>query len=215
MARNAAATTADDRRVDYMRLSDVHPAGRNPKQHDGPTIRASLARFGIADLPVIDERTGRLVSGHGRLDQLNHLATLTPAELEDVIGRAGLPSGVRADPVTGEWLVPVVRGWASADDMEAEAYLVTANSTTMFGGWDEALLADVLTDLDADLRELTGYGSEELSTLIANVGAGGGAISGAPPDREPPEDFPEYDESIPTAHTCPACGYQWSGGKAG
>lgn len=30
-------------------------------------------------------------------------------------------------------------------------------------------------------------------------------------DTEPPENFPEYDESIETQYECPKCGYDWSG----
>jgi hypothetical protein len=29
--------------------------------------------------------------------------------------------------------------------------------------------------------------------------------------REPPHEFPEYDESLPTEFECPMCGYRWSG----
>lgn len=29
---------------------------------------------------------------------------------------------------------------------------------------------------------------------------------------ESPDDFVEYDENIETEHTCPRCGYRWSGG---
>ena len=28
---------------------------------------------------------------------------------------------------------------------------------------------------------------------------------------DPPEDFKDYNESIDTDHTCPKCGYQWTG----
>lgn len=30
---------------------------------------------------------------------------------------------------------------------------------------------------------------------------------------EPPGDFKSVDEGIPTEHTCPKCGYKWSGGE--
>src|SRR5437763_132088 len=32
-----------------------------------------------------------------------------------------------------------------------------------------------------------------------------------PEDPEPPEDFPEAGEDIPTAYRCPKCSYEWSG----
>lgn len=33
-------------------------------------------------------------------------------------------------------------------------------------------------------------------------------------EAEAPETFAEYDESIPTEHECPKCGYRWSGKKS-
>jgi rubredoxin len=34
-----------------------------------------------------------------------------------------------------------------------------------------------------------------------------------PPEAEaaPPEEFPTYDEDLPTDFCCPKCGYTWSG----
>src|SRR5205809_5221565 len=84
---------------DYVPLSEVRPAPRNPKAHLGDAIRTSIGRFGVAELPLIDERTGRLVAGHGRIDQL----TAMRADGQDP------PEGVRVAP-DGGWLVPVVRG---------------------------------------------------------------------------------------------------------
>jgi ParB-like chromosome segregation protein Spo0J len=59
-----------------------------------------MARYGVVEPPVLDERTGRLVAGHGRLEAF--------AEARAV----GLdaPEGVRVN-AKGEWLVPVIRGW--------------------------------------------------------------------------------------------------------
>lgn len=208
------STPIDERRVEYMPLSSIRRAPRNPKRHDALAIRASMGRFGVADLPVLDERTGQLVSGHGRLDQAWALSQMPTDQLTEYTPDGGPPRGVKVDPNTGEWLLPVVRGWASSTDEEAEAYLVTANSLTMFGGWDEQALTELLSDLaevDADLLTLTGYSTDELARLLDTVGTAGQTGRAA----EPPEDFPEYDEAtIATEHQCPACGYQWSGGKA-
>lgn len=165
-------TTTAERRVEYMALSAILPATRNPKRHDAEGIRASLARFGVADLPVLDERTGRLVSGHGRLDQFAYLAQLPPTALADYVGRPGLPSGVRADPASGEWLVPVVRGWASASDAEADAYVIAANKLAVNGDWDDTELARMLADLvgaDPDLAGLAGFDPRELDDIMARL----------------------------------------------
>lgn len=146
-----------------MRLDEIRRAARNPKLHDAAGIRESLTEFGVADLPVIDERTGLLVSGHGRLDQLAALAAAhkTP------------PGGVRVDP-SGEWLLPVVRGWESANDAAAEAYIIGANKLAINGGWDDAGLAQMLADLvgaDPDLAALTGFDPGELDDLMALLDA--------------------------------------------
>jgi DNA modification methylase len=165
-----------------MPLSAITPAPRNPKDHHGPAIRASIERFGLADLPVLDERTGRLVSGHGRLEQAQamHAAGQTP------------PDGIDIDPATGEWRMPVVRGWRSPSDIEAAAYLVAANHTTTLGGWDDAGLAELLTELndaDPDLFAVTGFTDEDLAALVADEpdeGGGGGQGAEGDPDAVPP-----------------------------
>ena len=151
-----------DRRVDYVPLSEVRPAPRNPKAHLGDAIRTSIGRFGVAELPLIDERTGRLVAGHGRIDQL----TAMRADGQDP------PEGVRVAP-DGGWLVPVVRGWSSRSDTDAEAYLVASNSLTALGGWDDDGLAELLGELaefDPALLEVTGYSQGDLEEMLDDLG---------------------------------------------
>lgn len=138
------------RYTDYMPLADVQRAPRNPKGHNTELIANSISRFGIVESPAIDERTGRLVAGHGRLD--------------DWITRKAAgeqpPDGIDIDPDTGDWLVPVQRGWASRSDADAEAYLVISNSSSQMGGWDDEGLAQLLADLrdqDPTLLDLTGF----------------------------------------------------------
>lgn len=62
--------------------------------------------------------------------------------------------------------------------------------------WDPAILAaDLAAGIDLDKFWLPG----EMALVAKEV--------------EPPADFKEVDENLPTEHTCPKCGYQWSGGK--
>lgn len=162
----------DRRWVEYMRLPDIAAAPRNPKRHAGGDIRNSLGRFGLAELPTVDERTGRLVAGHGRLDQLTEMR------------RTGSnpPRYVRIDD-DGEWLVPVERGWSSDDDDAAAAYLVTSNNLTSKGGWDRDELGEMLTEINAVDHSLfltTGFTDEALEALFADpAGTGGGGGGGA------------------------------------
>jgi len=185
------------RRLEYVRLDEIHPAGRNPKGHDGASIARSIEHHGLGELPLRDDRTGRLVAGHGRLEQL--LAMHAAGD--------GPPDGVTVDPADGMWRMPVIAGWASRSDADAEAYLIGSNQITTAGGWNEAGLALVLRDLqEADLAGLTGFDDETITVIFEASRASAGSI-----EPEPPEEFPVYGEDIATEHRCPSCGYEWSG----
>ncbi len=148
-----------ERRVEYTPLALILAAPRNPKRHATDEIKTSINRFGLAELPLVDERTGRLVAGHGRLDDL----AARRAAGEDP------PDGIRVHPKTGEWLVPVNRGWASRSDADAEAYVLASNNLTTLGGWDNPLLAETLRDLaaaDATLLEVTGWTPDDLEDML-------------------------------------------------
>jgi ParB-like chromosome segregation protein Spo0J len=154
-------------RLDWMPLGQLQPAKRNPKQHSSE-IGTSIGRFGYVEPIVLDERTGRIVAGHGRREAL--LAMRKRGEAP--------PAGVRAEGE--EWLVPVLRGWASRSDAEAEAYLLASNKLTEAGGWDNEQLAGLLKDLDAqDALDGVGFTDAELEALLGEV-AGTGNVAPAP-----------------------------------
>ncbi|WP_370944024.1 hypothetical protein AB5J62_33625 [Amycolatopsis sp. cg5] len=165
-----------ERYIEYVPIEDVEGAARNPKGHDTAGISRSIGHFGLAELPLIDERTGRLVAGHGRHEQL-----LTWAK----DGRDA-PEGVRVDD-DGRWLMPVIRGWSSRSDDDAEAYLIASNNLTTRGGWDDRMLAEVLHDLgEAQMLDLTGYEPDDLAALEDALTAGeedGDEGEGDPPDK--------------------------------
>lgn len=153
-------TSAPSRWIDYLPLDDIPRAHRNPKNHDLAKIRGSVEKFGLTVGGILDERTGRLVAGHGRLEILTAMRDegATP------------PEGVMADG-HDRWMVPIWRGWSSRSDAEAEAYIVSDNHLSEIGGWHSPSLADVLGDLhehDPDLLELTGYTTEDLADLLAS-----------------------------------------------
>jgi hypothetical protein len=146
------------RRVEYVPLDEVQLAPRNPKLHDREGINKSISHFGMAELPLIDERTGRLVAGHGRHEQL--------VAMRDE-GKTA-PEGVDVDDA-GRWLMPVIRGWASRSDEDAETYLLASNKLTAKGGWNHSELSEVLQELDAaDMLDLTGFDSSDLEALVAD-----------------------------------------------
>lgn len=129
----------------------------NPRDHDIGAIVQSIRRFGFVAPAILNEATGRVLAGHGRIEAL------------DILRRQGddLPAGLRQDD-KGRWLVPVVAGIAFADDSDALAYIVADNRLTELGGWNDAALIDVLTTLhEAKALKATGYDGDDLDSLIA------------------------------------------------
>ena len=144
-----------DLRIEYMALTKLKRAPRNPKEHDLGMLHSSIARFGFVSPIILDEQTGRLVAGHGRLDALQQMKA----------SGKGPPERVVAE--NGEWLVPVIRGVAFDDEREAEAYLLADNRATELGGWDESALAEVLADFAADdALEGMGWDVEDVDALL-------------------------------------------------
>lgn len=148
---------ADGMRIEYVALSELHRHPRNPKAHDLGAIHTSVNRFGYVSPVMVDERTGYLVAGHGRLDTL--------AQMQ----REGKEPPARIEARGGDWYVPVVRGVTFNSDSEVEAYLVADNRLTELGGWDEpelAALLQSLADEDVKLLEATGYDADDLQALL-------------------------------------------------
>ena len=142
--------------IDYLPIETIEPALANAKRHVLEQIAESYERFGYVEPITMDDRTERLVAGHGRLASLilAHKEGGTP------------PDGIMVK--AGAWLAPVTRGWASANDYEARAYLIASNKLTEAGGWDRAELIPELDELaassDYGLAGL-GIGMEELDEL--------------------------------------------------
>ena len=61
--------------------------------------------------------------------------------------------------------------------------------------------------LDELLRECQ-TGEAALQEMMAAMAKDAGIIP-----KDAPDEFEEMDENIETEHTCPKCGYAWSGGK--
>jgi len=168
------------RRLEYMPLDEIRGASRNAKRHAGE-LSASLKRFGTVAPPILDERTGRLVAGHGRVEHLLLLKEAGERAPEGVVVRKG------------RWLVPVVRGWQSANDGEAEAYSIADNQLAILGGWDDATLAAMIADLEQrDAMDGLGFDFDELQArgFFDSLGGGDPApdAPGPDPEAEPPPD---------------------------
>lgn len=95
-----------------------------------------------------------------------------------------------------------------ADDRTARRIVAVDNASARKATLDEEALFKLLDKANAeDGLEGTGYDDAEFRELVDK------AMRAPGPGKEAPEDFASYDEdTITTEHTCPKCGYQWSGG---
>lgn len=161
--------------VDLLPLSEIERWPRNPKRHVINQLEDSIDRFGFVAPLIIDETTGRLVAGHGRLDALLAMrdqGAPPPNRVE-----------VRKD---GEWLVPVLRGVAFRSEAEAEGYLLADNRHNELGGWDDRLLAEILGDLkDGDALDGVGWSDREVAALLRAVEQPPEETPLGPPEEEP------------------------------
>ena len=171
------------RRIEYLALGELEGTPGNPKLHDLDALKASIQRHGLAEVPLRDDRTGRIVAGHGRIDELR--AQLLAGESP--------PDGVRLR-ADGEWLVPVLVGWRSKSDADAKHYVIASNQTTRAGGWDvglfEAMAADALQSAEDLLA--AGFGDRTIDEVLASLRAEVGAFVVDPeaglPDLPDPTD---------------------------
>jgi hypothetical protein len=143
------------RRTEYMDLEELAEDPANPKDHDLPLLGSSVGRFGFIEPLVLDERTGYLISGHGRRESL--LAMRDRGEAP--------PDGLTTDDA-GRWLAPVTRGWSSRSDAEAHAALAALNRIGEKGGWNDGDLLVLLDDVASTDAGLVGVGFNDTDLAV-------------------------------------------------
>lgn len=160
---------AGPRKLVYTALDEIAPAERNAKGHAENVIRGSISRFGYIEPIVMDERTQRIVGGHGRRNDLLARRDAGEAPPDGVVVRSGV------------WFAPVVRGWASENDAEAAAAAITLNRSGELGGW----LADDLAPMLAEIARTdlgfdgVGFTDADLTDLLRTI-----ELRDAPSDDE-------------------------------
>lgn len=132
--------------TEYKPLSEIQVADKNPKDHNIGEIYSSIKRWGFVEIPVVNEATGKLVAGHGRLETLKLLKK-----------EGFVPEGIKVDD-NGEWLIPVQRGISFKSDAEAEAYLVASNRLVELGGWKQDELVELLENVAIETEDMSGVG---------------------------------------------------------
>jgi ParB-like chromosome segregation protein Spo0J len=146
-------------RIEYVALGKLKGWPRNPKQHELKTLERSFQRFGFVMPPMIDETSGQLVAGHGRIEGL----------LARKASRKAPPDRVEAR--ADDWYVPVLRGVAFKNETEAQAYLLADNRIQELAGYNKKDLDFVLeavADSDEGL-DGTGFTADDISSAFQEV----------------------------------------------
>lgn len=132
--------------IKRVALGAIFPDPANARTH-GPanldSIRASLQRFGQCEPLIVQQGTGRLIAGHGRLAVMRDLGW-TEADIVEL----------------------------AVESIDATALGLALNRTSELAEWDDAALSRILATLQAeDSLAGTGYNDAEVRTLLAAVNA--------------------------------------------
>ena len=141
-AEKTRAQTGLDLAVEHRPVEALIPYARNARTHSDAQvaeIAASIREFGWTNPILVDGDNG-IIAGHGRLLAARKLGLAT---------------------------VPVIE-LAGLTEAEQRAYVLADNKLALNAGWDEAMLALEIADLNAlgfDLS-LAGFGEREIDRLI-------------------------------------------------
>ncbi len=156
----------DSLKITQQSPAALRPRATNPRTHSKQQIRQianSIERFGFTN-PVLVDRTGGIVAGHGRI------------EAAKLLGIETVPT-IRLEDLT---------------EAEIRAYVIADNKLAENAGWDRELLAiefQGLLELDLDFDvTITGFETPEIDILIGELHA---TEEADPADEAPePEDGP-------------------------
>lgn len=129
--------------VEWRSVTSITPYARNSRTHSEEQvsqIAASIKEFGWTN-PILLDETGGVIAGHGRLLAAQRM------------GQETVPT-ITLDGLT---------------DAQRRAYVIADNKLALNAGWDLEMLAVELGELDAEGFDLglTGFGEDELATLLA------------------------------------------------
>lgn len=145
-----------------MPLSEVEAAfaKRNPRRHDVKTIAASIEAHGFNAPPLLNEKGGKLVYGHGRTKAARWLYDQDPDKVPDRIARS---------EHDGEWMIPVLRGVPLTKN-QAEEYLVADNRTSERARWEPEGHAAILERIRSRGRlHAVGYTDRRVANMLEKI----------------------------------------------
>ena len=130
------------RTIEYVEITELKPAPRNPRTHSRDQIRRiglSISRHGF-NSPVLVDDSNSIIAGHGRVTAAREI---------------------------GPTLVPCIR-ISGMTDAEKRAYVIADNKLAMRAGWDMEMLAiefQGLMDSGFDVA-LTGFELPEIDSIL-------------------------------------------------
>lgn len=158
--------------LEWMDLDAIQYAPQNPKLHDLGSITSSIQRYSFTSPPILDERTGRLVAGQGRIESLRAMKK----------GNQDTPQNIKSE--NGKWFVPVIRGIEFKDEREALAYLVDDNAISMLGSDLNAFDMAKIWDIDSYLAALQGLAVENQLPISVDGDALDSLLKGNETDKD-------------------------------
>src|SRR5512144_2210695 len=141
-----AKQTAMAQRIEVWPIDRLVPYAKNARTHSDAQvaqIAASIAEFGF-NAPILVDSNAGIIAGHGRLLAARKL---------------------------GLAVVPVVV-LDHLSETQRRAYIIADNKLALNAGWDDAVLADELREIQADGLDLAlvGFSDDELDSLLAEGG---------------------------------------------
>jgi DNA modification methylase len=130
--------------VGKFKVSDLKPFAGNPRKHESDVepIVKSIEHFGWTNPILVQEKTNRIIAGHGRLEAARK-ASLTH--------------------------VPVI--FLKMNDKDATAYTVADNKLAELSTWDDSALQALIADLKLEQYDMSlmGFSPDELNELLTLI----------------------------------------------
>lgn len=153
-------------KLHWITLDAVEGWPDNPKGHDIESIKDSIRRFGFTSPILLDEKSGRVVAGHGRIEALRAMRDAGEMPPNNIRARGNASGSV--------WAVPYIKGLSFDSESEAEAYLLADNRLTQLGGWNYKALTPFLQRLIEERDEAlngTGFSQSDLTRMLTKNAA--------------------------------------------
>tara|TARA_Y100001963_G_scaffold143422_1_gene214291 strand:- start:121 stop:801 length:681 start_codon:yes stop_codon:yes gene_type:complete len=152
--------------IEYINLDDIIEADENPKDHDLGVLYESMKRFGFTDPIMLNEASGKLLAGHGRLQALK----LFKDRGEKAPDRIQVEPDIEDDTIE-DWFIPVIKGINIENSADAQAYLIADNRITEIGGWKPMELIESLNEVIEETGNLdgTGYDLDDIETILRDI----------------------------------------------